>query len=40
MFECSKHMTAVSVIIPVIINFSLVCIHGPQSSPALVIIRV
>jgi len=40
MFQCSKHVTGVSVIIPVIINVFLVCIHGPQSSPALVIIRV
>lgn len=40
MFQCSKHVTAVSVIIPVIINVFLVCNHGPQSSPVLIIIRV
>jgi hypothetical protein len=40
MFQCGKHMTVVSVIIPVIINAYLVGIHGPQSSPAVVMIRV
>lgn len=29
MFQCSKRVTAVSVIIPVIINVFLVSIHGP-----------
>jgi hypothetical protein len=40
MFQCSKHMKVVSVVIPVISNAFLVRIHGPQSSPAVVIIRV
>jgi hypothetical protein len=40
MFQCSKHIKVVSVIIPVIINACLVSVHGPQSSPAVVIIGV